>query len=127
MIQDDKVEYIYYMNEKEEKEYWGISPVTNTAHKLQPPSKRDPEYTKQLNHFNKCTQEAHNVKVEFITTYLIKLGYCNFERNGYVYNFTKYFDDSTSTTMITKPCDKCGNEVLLNTEINTCRHCIHGE
>jgi len=134
--QDDKVEYIYYKNERGEKEYWGISPVTNIAHKLRPPTKPKrgrktdeefkqeiEEYNKQLNHFNRCTEEAINGKVEFITEHLIKQGYCNFERDGDIYHFAKYLDESPYVTMLTKDCVNCGNQVLLNQEIDKCQNC----
>jgi len=135
MIEDDKVEYIKYYNNEKELEYWGISPVTNIAHKLLAPkkprrNKKSPEYKeyeKQLNHFNQCTGKADPVKVKYITEHLIKLGYCNFETDGNLYHFSKYFDNSRDTTMITKKCEGCDQEILLNIEVEKCRTCLHKE
>lgn len=143
MNEEELVDYIKY-KEGDKMVFWGISPITKTAHQLIEPKKvEEPKlvpkptnkstkkekklyeiYTKELEHYRRCIKKANEKDIEYITEYLIKLGYCNLERDGLIYHFTEYFDGDPRISMITKECPSCGDEVLLNIDAKSCQQCI---
>ena len=152
IMENEDVTYVSYRNDEGTKELWRVSPVTKIAEFIVQPDnmvpslrntlttqeaktneKRDDdkkiktpfgiytEYYKSC--FSKIDKES---EIDYITEYLIKLDYCEFEKEGNQLHFKKYDEDPEGTIMKSKDCNTCEKEFVINTDKDTCLTCISG-
>lgn len=151
--QEDVI-YISYRNDKEVKELWRVSPVTKIAEFIVQPDNVFPPLRKELTkkeqkenekrekkrqekiitpfeqyteYYKSCSKKASLENINYITEYLLPLGYCDFEKEGDQLHFKHYDDDDFETTMKTKTCTECGTKCIICIDKTICVHCENSE